>query len=78
MSRKKFADGSGVTNARVESACLRAIDSCLAIGRSADRLANELDHVIPPSSGIIRLPMEDDDSLVIAVKEARDATVVKP
>jgi hypothetical protein len=69
---RKFPEGSSVVNARVEAACLRAIDSCMAVGRSADRLATELDHM-NPSSGIIRLPVEEDDSLMVAVKEAREA-----
>jgi hypothetical protein len=76
MSPRKFPDGSRVTNARAESACLRAIDSCLTLARSADRLSTELDHIdrTIPGSGIIRLPVEDDDSLMVAVREARDAT----
>lgn len=74
MTRRKFPEGSGITNAQVESACLRAIDSCLQVIRSADRLGTELDHMTPPpGSGIIRLPVEDDDSLMVAVKEAREA-----
>ena len=74
MARRKFPEGSGITNAQAESACLRAIDSCMAAGRSADRLGNELDHMTPPpGSGIIRLPVEEDDSLMVAVKEAREA-----
>jgi len=74
MSRKKFADGSGVVNAEMETACLRAIDSCLTVSKSADRLSNELDHAqVIAGSGIIRIPMDEDDSLVVAVKEARDA-----
>lgn len=74
MAPRKFPEGSGVTNARLESACLRAIDSCLSVGRSADRLGNELDHMTPvPGSGIIPLPLEEDDSLPVAVMEAKDA-----
>lgn len=78
MRPKKFPDGSNAKNAPFESACLRAIDASLAVGRSADRLGNELDHMTPPpGSGIIRLPVEEDDSLMVVVKEAREA-VGKP
>lgn len=73
MLPRKFPDGSQVLNARTEAACLRAIDSCLTVIRSADRLGNELVH-ITPTSGIIRLPMDEDDSLVVAVREAQEAT----
>jgi hypothetical protein len=72
MSLRKFPDGSGVANARLESACLRAVDSCMMVIRTADRLGDELDHVVP-GSGIIRLPVDDDDSLVVALREAREA-----
>lgn len=73
MSPRKFPDGSQVLNARTEAACLRAIDSCMTVIRSADRLSNELVHTAP-SSGIIRLPVDEDDSLVVAVKEAQEAS----
>lgn len=74
MARRKFADGSCIVNAPAEAACLRAIDSCLQVSRSADRLGTELDHMTPPpGSGIIRLPVDDDDSLMVAVRDAREA-----
>lgn len=69
MASRKFPDGSGVANVRMESACIRAIDSCLVASTAADRLCHELDY-LTPGSGIIRLPMEESDSLVIAVKDA--------
>lgn len=70
MSSTKLADGSGAPATRIESAFVRAIDSCLGVGRSADKLLEELDTVARPS-GVIRVPLDEDDSLVVAVREAR-------
>ena len=72
MPPQKFADGSGVVpNSRAESAFVRCIDSCMVVGRSADRLSAEIDRV-GAGSGTIRLPLDDDDSLVNAVRDARN------
>jgi hypothetical protein len=71
MSSTKLADGSGAPDTRIESAFVHAIDSCLGVGRSADKLLEELDAVTRPS-GVVRGPLNEDDSLVIAVREARE------
>jgi hypothetical protein len=75
MPPKKLADGSGVPNSRTESAFVRTVDACLTVGRAADRLSDELDHAMKSGtgSGVIRVPMDEDDSLVVAVQEARAA-----
>jgi hypothetical protein len=69
----KFADGSGVPSPRVDSAFVRATEACLRVSRAADRLANELDHVTIPGSGVVHAPLDENDSLVVAVREAREA-----
>jgi hypothetical protein len=74
MKPTRFPDGSGVPNSREQSACVRAIDAYMSLIRKADRLGIELDDVTIP--GVVRAPMADDDSLVIALRAAID--VVPP
>jgi hypothetical protein len=75
MSTKQpLADGSGVPNSRAQSAFVRTIDACMTVERAADRVLAEMDHATIPGSGIISGPLDDDDSLVVAIQEARGAT----
>jgi len=68
MAPIKFPEGSGITNNRMESACVRAIDAYMTLGRRADALCAELDNVTLP--GVVRAVIDDNDSLVTAVAEA--------
>ena len=72
MSTKQpLADGSGVPNSRAQSAFVRTIDACMTVGRAADRVLSEIDHATIPGSGVISGPADEDDSLVVALQEAR-------
>lgn len=66
-SPKKFPDGSA-SDQRYESACIRAIDPWLRLERQADRVIEALDQVTTP--GIVRAPLAEDDSLIIAIRDA--------
>lgn len=75
MSTKQpLADGSGVPNSRAQSAFVRTIDACMTVGRAADRVLSELEHAPITGSGVICGPLDEDDSLVVAIQEARGAT----
>lgn len=70
MAPQKFPEGSGVYNSRVESACVRAIDACMTVSRKAAAILEAMDDVTIP--GMVRGAIEDNDSMVIALRDARD------
>jgi hypothetical protein len=55
----------------METACLRSVDSSIQVSEAADRLSVELDNLTPPPVGIIRPPLDEDDSLMVAIRDAR-------
>jgi len=67
---QKFPDGSGVNNSRVDSACVRAIDAHMTVINKADAILEVMDEMTIP--GRVRGPIDDNDSMVIALREARD------
>jgi len=71
MTRSRLADGS-VGGRRLEAACVRAIDTHLMLGRKADKLLNALDEMTTP--GVVSAPIDDEDSLVIALQSMTDKT----
>jgi len=46
---------------------VRAIDASLALDRSVERVLSALDDATAP--GIVRAPLDEDDSLVMAIKD---------
>lgn len=74
MQPRKLADGSGGGRNSYESACVRAIDAHLTLGKQADRVIAELDHITAPGViGAVSHQMSADDSLVIAIQELTSA-----
>jgi len=65
--RPRLADGSTSDN-RMEAATIRALDPWIRLERQAQGLIDILDQVTAP--GVVRNELPDDDSLVIAIKDA--------
>lgn len=69
MAPEKFPEGSGGGVAMADVACVRAIDSYMKLIELADRLCEAMDDTTIP--GVVRAPIKEDDSLVIAIQHAK-------
>lgn len=69
MAPVKFPEGSGGGVAKSDVACVRAVDSYMKVIDLADRLIEDIDNATIP--GVVRTPIKDDDSLVIAIQQAK-------
>lgn len=65
-----FPEGSGISNSRAEVACVRTIESHMGVVRRADQILALMDDMTMP--GVVRAPIDDNDSLVIALRDARE------
>jgi hypothetical protein len=55
-------------------ACVRAIEAHMGVTRRADQVLALMDELtMPGRTGVVRAPIDDNDSLVIALRDARDA-----
>lgn len=68
----KLAHGSTppIHTDRMQSACVRACDAYRTVTRKAERIQEELDEVTSPH-GVPTTELHDEDSVVIAVREAK-------
>lgn len=64
-TRTRIADGSA-SGKNFYSACFRALDAYLKLGRIADRVSVELDNTTVTG---VRRSLPEDDSLVIALRD---------
>lgn len=55
---------------RMAAAEMRAITAYRSIGNKADEILDELEEVTDPN-GIVKVEIEKEDSLVIAIEDAR-------
>jgi hypothetical protein len=60
----------------MEAACVRIIDACLTLERKVDRVMAELDNLTMP--GVVRMAVDDEDSLVIALHDLSDDLAEHP
>lgn len=66
----KLAQGSTSNTDRMQSACVRTCDAYRTVTRKAQRIQEELDEVTSPH-GVPTTELHDEDSVVIAVREAK-------
>lgn len=71
-----LAHGSTPPTERLRAAGIRACDSYASIRRRAEKLYDELDEITSPH-GVPTTDLGDEDSAVIAVREARDSIAPK-
>lgn len=73
LANGKLAQGSvppaAITD-RMQSACVRACDAYRTVSRKAERIQEELDEVTAPH-GVPTTELHDEDSIVVAVREAK-------
>lgn len=64
-------DKPASTNQRMQAAGVRAMDAHTRISRAALRLSEEMDEITSPH-GVPTVELSEEDSVVIAVAEARE------
>lgn len=60
-----------MSNSRMEVACVRMIEAHVSLGKKADQVLALLDDMTMP--GVVRAPVDDNDSLVIVLRDAVDS-----